>query len=219
MNAKLLDRIYKNVKNNAIRYWHRVWLTHKFYHDRRLVSTVNGANQDVVHAFLHLRESALDSAIISFGRGFLDQGDDSLSLTRLLPSTSEHLRKNKTYRLNEEEKACSILYGQWYSGNKTDGIFIESWFCLAELLAALRNSQEVRQMLQMRNAMVAHSLAKGVSAPPAFAMLYTIRDELVRVMNYTSLLFEHETTKWDVYLSQCESSAIGFGKVLTAGTV
>lgn len=217
MDDVLIDSIYENVKSNAIRYWNRIWLTNKLYHDKELVTKFNEGNQDVAHAFIHMRESVLDSAVISLTRGFLDHGDDSLSLTRLLPSTSLYLQKNKPYRLEEEEEACSVLYRRWYEGHETNGNFITVWLRLSERLQGFRGSDEVQRTIDMRNSMVAHSLEERPGPPPDFAMLYKIRDDLVRIMNDTSGLFEHHTHDWRVFLSQCESSAIGFRKVLMAG--
>ncbi len=217
MDNALIDHIYENVRSNAIRYWHRIWLTNKLYHDKDLVEKVNGGKPHVVHAFVHIRESVLDSAIISLSRGFLDQGDDSLSLTRLLPSTSAYLRAKKPHRLGEEEQACSVLYRRWYEGHETDGNFITVWLRLSERLEAFRCSEEVQRTIGMRNGMVAHSLEERPGQPPDFSMLYKIRDDLVKIMNDTSGIFEHSTYEWSAFVSECESAAIGFGKVLMAG--
>jgi hypothetical protein len=217
MDDALINRIYENVKSNAIRYWHRIWLTNKLYHDKELIKKVNEGKPHAVPAFINMRESVLDSAVISLSRGFLDNGDDSLSLTRLLPSTSDHPRTRKPDRLGEEEEACSILYRRWYEGHETDGNFMTVWLHLSERLQAFRDSEEVQRTIDMRNSMVAHSLEERLGQPPDFSMLYNIRDDLVTIMNDTSGLFEHRAHEWSVFVSECESSAIGFQKVLMSG--
>ena len=43
MNSALINSIYDNVKANADRYWARVWLVHKLYHDEELCNAANAA--------------------------------------------------------------------------------------------------------------------------------------------------------------------------------
>lgn len=215
---KLLDQIYENARSNAMRYWHRIWLVNKFFHDKELIDRMNESQRDLAHAFVNMRESVLDSAVISLGRGFLDQGDDCLSLTRLMPSTSHHLTsKRKEYRLNEEEEACDLLYKRWYEGHETDGAFISNWYALSAKLESFRDSQDVKDALTLRNTMVVHSLEDRPSMQAEFRVLYRIRDELVGIMNVTTALFEHRATEWGGYLSQSESSAIAFRRALLVG--
>jgi hypothetical protein len=91
------------------------------------------------------------------------------------------------------------------------------WLRLNERLQAFRGSEEVQRTLDMRNSMVAHSLEERPGPPPDFVMLYKIKDDLVEIMNDASSLFEHRVYRWSGFVSECESAAISFRKVLMAG--
>ena len=144
-------------------------------------------------------------------------GNDSLSLFRLIPSSSDHIRNRRPQRLQEEEDACLLLYQSWYEGKQTDGDFIMVWTRLADGLNAFRKADQVKRVLDMRNKIVAHSLDKVLAEPAEYADLYWIRDQLVPIMNDLSGLIEHQTHEWSGYVAEHESTAIGFGKVLQSG--
>lgn len=219
MDAALIDRIVENAKGNAIRYWYRTYITNKLFHDPGLIDQVNDSLPHRVHAFLHVREAILDSAVISLARGFLDQGDDSLSLTRLMPSTSEYLRNKASFhrRAIEEEEACCQLYRRWYIRRATDGSYVGIWLRLAENLERFRCSEAVRRVVSMRNAMVAHSLENRRGDRPEYKMLYEIGATLMDLMNDLSALAGGTYFDWRGLVGECESAAIGFQKILSEG--
>lgn len=217
MTQALIDSIYANVKANADRYWARIWLVHKLYHDEDLCNAANAAQHHRTLGYTHVRESLVDSAIVSLTRGFLDQGKDSLSLFRLIPSSSDYLSNNKPNRLQEEEEACSLLYESWYEGHPTDGNFIQIWTRLTEVLNAFRKSDQIGRILDMRNKMVAHSLDRALAEPPEYADLYWVREQIAPIMNDLSGLIEHRSYDWGMCAAEHESTAIGFGKVLGSG--
>ena len=216
MDMDLINSIYTNVRDNAIRYWMRTWLMHKFYHDADLCDSVNKAAQHVIQGFTNIREALVDSAIVSLGRGFIDSGDDSLSLTRLIPSSSDHLANSKPKRMQEEEEACVLLYAKWYGSQNSDGTFIRLWFQLIEDFRLFRGSKAVKRVKKMRDTMVAHNLDVVVDEPAEYSTLYQVRDDLVPIMKQVTGLIEGKAYEWKALVDESQATADGFANALKA---
>lgn len=148
---------------------------------------------------------------------FLDSGDDSLSIVRLLPHSSEYLLQNRSERIKEGEDICGLLYEQRYGGNDSDGMFIGQWCELVKKVTNFRKSDVVQNVLNLTNHMVAHSLDRELEQPPTFSDLHSLRDELVPIMDGLSSLVEHKATAWGPYMAETESFSIAIGRVLTQG--
>lgn len=215
----LIKHIYENVTSNAQRYWARTSLLRKLYHDAELCKMANATPNHIAMAYSNIRESLIDSAIISLTRGFLDKGQDSFSLTRLLPSSCKHLltRKDADARLNEEDSFFQDLYENWHKGHPSNGAFVNIWYELSTLMTAFRGSGNIHKINIFRDNMVAHKLVIELDEPPEFTTLYDVRNDIVPIMNKLSALVECKATAWDFMLADYDQSANGFTKVLLAG--
>lgn len=219
MNDKLIKSIYENVHANAQRYWARTSLLRKLYHDPKLCAIANDAPEHIVRAYSHTRESLIDSAVISLTRGFLDQGQDSLSLTRLIPSSCGNIIKNdkKDKRQHEEEMLLKLLYEGWYREDATNGNFVEVWIQLEGMMKEFRRSDKVQRIIKFRNRIVAHNLSLTMKEPPEFAMFYEVGNEIAPIMNKLTALVEGKAWAWEGMLGDFDRSASGFSRVLIEG--
>lgn len=217
MDINLLEDIYANVKNNIIRYWTRTWLIHKLYHDAELCDAINDSDNNIIHSYTHIREALVDSSVVCLYRGVFDLGNDSLSLTRLIPSSSNFLSDNKPGRLEEENESYALLKDKWYDGNPPDDIFDGNWEEIIEIVRDLRQTDKVQRILSMRNKMVAHSLDRALNEPPEFSMIHELREDLIPIMNKLTGMFEENYTEWELYVSDCERISLGYRRLLNAG--
>ena len=217
MDEELVKAIYENVKQNAIRYWARTWLIKKLYHDKDLCDLANNSTINIENGYHHIRESLIDSSVISLSKGFLDSGDDSLSIIRLFPHSSEFLINKKPKRIVEGEEACEYLYSKWYINNNTDGKFIKFWLELIELIRDFRKLESVQNVLNLRNYTIAHALDIENEVLPTFTDLHALRENLVIIMNKLSLLVECENTEWHNYMNDTEGFSMAVGRALEIG--
>lgn len=220
MDDELIKRIYRNVIANAQRYWDRTSLFRNLYHDAALCNAANSADNHIAHAYSNTREALVDSSIVSLTRGFLDSGNDSLSLTRLIPSSNNHLiSKDGSYRRrHEEDNAFQILYERWYGEEENvDGNFVRVWYELEAMMKAFRASGRVQRIISFRNNMVAHNLTLEMEEPPEFTMLYDVRNDIIPIMNKLTGVIEGTANSWETMLYDSDRAANGYSRILTDG--